>query len=179
MALPFKPKKLLSEQDVKRMLGIESFRQLDKKTTIEFISSISKMDPEVAVKAFEQFPEFGKIALGFAKETRETIASAFEASDKSSAAAISSVDTLIAVLSKELDKGELTMEERKHIIDTLSKLSDVIKDINKGNQKLIRDSLAIFATITGAVLLGAVAILGGNGRVQLPDFSDIGKDFKA
>lgn len=179
MALPFKPKRLLSEEDVKRMLGIENFRQLDKKTTIEFISSISQMDPEVAVKALEQFPELGKIALGIAKENREALVAAFEANDKSSAAALASIDSIIAALSKELDKDELTTEERKLIIDTLSKLAAEIKDIHKSNQKFFQGNLAIFATITGAVVLGAIAVLGGNGRIQLPDFSDINKNLKA
>ena len=141
MALPFKPKRLLSEEDVKHMLGIENFRQLDKKTTIEFISSISQMDPEVAVKALEQFPELGKIALGIAKENREALVAAFEANDKSSAAALASIDSIIAALSKELDKDELTTEERKLIIDTLSKLAAEIKDIHKSNQKFFEASV--------------------------------------
>ena len=178
MALPFKPKKLLSEEDVKRMLGIENFRQLDKKTTIEFISSISQMDPEVAVKALEQFPELGKISLEIAKENREALVAAFEANNKSSAAALASIDSIINALTKELDKDELTAEERRLIIETLSKLADEINDIHKRNQKFFQVNLAIFLSILSVITLGATAVLGGNGRVQLPDFSDISKNFK-
>ena len=68
MALPFKPKRLLSEEDVKHMLGIENFRQLDKKTTIEFISSISQMDPEVAVKALPKSTIFIRAIKGSSRE---------------------------------------------------------------------------------------------------------------
>lgn len=178
MALPFKPKKLLSEEDVKRMLGIENFRQLDKKTTIEFISSISQMDPEVAIKALEQFPELGKISIEIAKENREALVAAFEANDKSSAAALASIDAIIAALSKELDKDNLTTEDRRLIVDTLSKLAVEIKDIHKSNQKFFQSNIAIFASVTGAIVLGAIAVVGGNERFQLPDFSDINNAFK-
>ena len=51
---------LLSEQQVLRKLGIKDFRNMTKAKVIHLASMLDKMDPEVAKKALEQFPEFAK-----------------------------------------------------------------------------------------------------------------------
>ena len=63
-----KPARLMSEKEVLQKLGIPDFRHLSKKTAVQFISSIPQMDPEVAKKALDQFPELANMALGIAKE---------------------------------------------------------------------------------------------------------------
>ena len=54
-------KRTLSEQKVLKQLKIDNFRQLSKDTIMKFASSINQMDPEVAKKALEQFPEFATV----------------------------------------------------------------------------------------------------------------------
>ena len=53
---------LMSENDVKSMLGISDFRSISKDQIIQFVSSIPDMDKEVAIKCIEQFPEFEKFS---------------------------------------------------------------------------------------------------------------------
>ena len=48
----------LTEQKVLKELGIDDFRHLTKGKVITMASMLDKMDPEVAKKAIEQFPEF-------------------------------------------------------------------------------------------------------------------------
>ena len=173
MANLCKPKRLLDEDAVKKMLGIEDFRHLNKKSVVEFISAIPQMEPEVALKALEQFPELTNMALGIAKEYKESVIAAFDANDESSKATIATINAVIEVLSKELEKEELSPEERLHVIDCLSKLAQETREVHKDNQKFLLNGLTILAATVGTVILGAVAVLGANGRIQLPDIEDI------
>ena len=167
-----KPARLMSEQEVLKRLGIPDFRHLSKSTAIEFISSIPQMDKDVALKALDQFPELANVALGLAKEEKETLLAAFKANDESSKAALAVINAIIEVLTKQLEKDEASSEEKMQIVDSFIKLAEESRKINKDNQNFILKSLAIFATTVGAVFLGTVAVLGANGRAQLPDLSD-------
>ena len=48
----------LNEKRVLKKLGIDDFRHLTKDKVMEMASLLDKMDPEVAKKAIEQFPDF-------------------------------------------------------------------------------------------------------------------------
>ena len=50
--------KRITEEQVLKTLGIPDFRHMTKEKIIQFISVLPYMDPEVAKKALEQFPEF-------------------------------------------------------------------------------------------------------------------------
>ena len=50
----------LTEQKVLNKLGIEDFRHLTKDKVITMASMLDRMDPDVAKKALDQFPEFAK-----------------------------------------------------------------------------------------------------------------------
>ena len=50
--------KTLTEQKVLKKLGIPDFRHMTKDKVVRFASMLPKMNPEVAKKALEQFPEF-------------------------------------------------------------------------------------------------------------------------
>ena len=151
-----KPTRLMNEQEVLKHLGITDFRHLSKDTAIEFISSIPKMDNDVVLKALDQFPELANTALGLAKETKESLLAAFEANDKSSQAALTCINTVIDILTRELDKEELTPEEKLH----------------KDDQNFIINGFAILAATVTVLILGTVAVLGVNGKVGLPDLND-------
>lgn len=49
---------MMSEEKVLKKLDIADFRHLTKDKVIKMASMLDKMDPEVAKKALEQFPEF-------------------------------------------------------------------------------------------------------------------------
>ena len=55
--------KQLTEQQVLHKLEIPNFRHLTKDKVMTFASMLHNMDPIVAKKALEQFPEFAKMML--------------------------------------------------------------------------------------------------------------------
>lgn len=52
-----------SEIDVKKALGIDSFRNLSRENVMRFAALMPDMDKEIALKIVEQFPEFKAFAL--------------------------------------------------------------------------------------------------------------------
>lgn len=61
------PKRYLTEDSVKKILKIDSFRNMSKDKIMQFVSMIPYMDKDVAIAIINQFPEFadfGKILIG-------------------------------------------------------------------------------------------------------------------
>lgn len=165
-----KPQRLLSEERVKEMLGIEDFRHMTKQQAIEFVSAIPQMDPEVAVKALEQFPAMAELALGVVRENREAFAKALEANGQSSAAAYRIIDGIAETLANELGREDLTPEERMRIVEQLAQLPQIGERIHRDDQNFYLKALGIVGTVGCFAVAVCAAILGGNGRVQMPDF---------
>lgn len=168
---PFKkdnPIQLLSEDDVKGMLGIDDFRKVTKGQVVQLVSSLSQMDPEVAIKVVEQVPEMGKVALGMARELKEGYESGLKANGASSEATLKQIDAIIDILSEQLKNDGVTPEERIHIYNCLTKLADKSVEVHRMNQEFIMKGLKVVASFAGAALLGTVAVLGVNGKIELP-----------
>ena len=58
-----------TEQQVLKKLDISDFRHLTKEKVIAFATMVPKMNPEVAKKALEQFPNFASTSLDVLKES--------------------------------------------------------------------------------------------------------------
>lgn len=171
--LPFKretPIQLLSEDDVKKALGIDDFRKVTKGQVVQLVSSLSQMDPDVAVKVIEQVPGFTSAALDMAKEIREGYVVGLNANEESSKAALARIDAIIDILSEQLKNDGLTPEERMRIIECLNELAEKPVEIHRMNQGLILKGLSIVAGFAGAALLSAAALLGANGKVEFPNY---------
>ncbi|HIX30501.1 MAG TPA: hypothetical protein H9858_12615, partial [Candidatus Blautia stercoravium] len=73
----------LTEKKVLKKLGIDDFRHLTKEKVITMATMLDKMDPEVAKKALEQFPEFAKVSKDMLKEYKETLDKGLETNRES------------------------------------------------------------------------------------------------
>lgn len=52
----------MTEEKVLKKLGIDDFRHITKNKVIKMASMLDRVDPEVAKKAIEQFPDFSNTA---------------------------------------------------------------------------------------------------------------------
>ena len=66
-------KRMLTEQQVLKKMDIPDFRHVTKDKIITFASMLPNMDPEVAKKALEQFPDFAKTSLEVMKEYKALV----------------------------------------------------------------------------------------------------------
>ena len=61
-------KALVSVEEVKNALNIESFRNLSKDKVMEFVSLIPNIDKDLAIKIVEQFPSYADYSQNIVKQ---------------------------------------------------------------------------------------------------------------
>lgn len=88
----------LTEQKVLRKLNIEDFRHLTKDKIITMASMLDKMDPKVAKKALEQFPEFSNTAKEMLGAYKDTLDKGLESNRESVQSYYDSCKSIIEVL---------------------------------------------------------------------------------
>lgn len=161
--------KPMTEQKVLKKLGIENFRYLTKDKVITMASMLDKMDPEVAKKAIEQFPNFSETMKEILHEYKESLDKALETNAESVKSFYDSCDTILCSLQKELEKDGLTFEEKKYIIDKMMEVNRMKGEKDSENKKFIATMglLGTTAAIIGAVILSST--LGGNTKIEMQD----------
>ena len=115
---------LMTEYNVLKKLGINDFGQLKRENCMHFASILDKMDPKVAQKALEQFPEFAKTSKEILCEYRDIIDRGILSNDASMKAVYDAYNSIMVSLQKELDKDCLTFEEKKSILEKMEEIAD-------------------------------------------------------
>lgn len=147
------------EEDVKRALKINSFRNLSKDKVMQFASMIPYMDKDVAIAIINQFPvyaDFGKAAI---EQYSQTCKSILEGNRESQAATIKSYQYVLECLSREMDK-DISAQERKELTERMIDIADKIAEADKRNKEYLLESLK---TIGGVVLFVIIAVAGALG----------------
>lgn len=157
--------KPLTEQKVLKKLGIEDFRYLTKDKVITMASMLDKMDPDVAKKALEQFPEFSSAAKDVLNEYKAVLDEGLKANKESVQSYYDSCDSIIKSLQKQLDKKRLSGEERKHIIDKMIEVSQMMGVKDSENKKFLTAIATMAMVATGVVLTTLVAAIGGKTKI--------------
>lgn len=157
----------LSEKAVLKKLGIKDFRHLTKSKVIALASSLDKMDPEVAKKALEQFPDFSNAVKEVLSDYKESLHKAFVANSDSVKAYYDICNKIIESLQKELENEDLTFEQKKYIIGQMKEIADKVDKKDSENKKWIGSMWKIASVVIGVIGIGALAaVLGGSTRVE-------------
>lgn len=145
-----------TELQVLKKLDIPDFRHLTKDKVIAFASMIPRMDPEVAKKALEQFPNFASTSLDIMKEYRGIIETTLTDDRESTYKCYEMYDRVMDSLERILQEEELTFDEKTYILDQMKFVADEVsrKDSEKSNNRLK------ILGIAGGVAAGFVAVLG-------------------
>lgn len=165
--------KKLSEEKVLKLLKIEDFRHLSKDTVMRFASSIHRMDPEVAKKALEQFPNFADAVKEGISEYKDVAENVIKSSDKDHDKLIEMIDAENVQLIKMLDENKLELDEKFQIMDRLDKLQDKLASVNR-EMRIYR--LKVAGTFVAALTVSFFAlasILGGNSEISQKDDDDV------
>ena len=161
--------KMITEQQVKDALQIDSFRNLSKEKIMEFASLIPNMDKDVAISIINQFPAYAESSRKMLEQFKNVCDAALENNQDSQKDEILSYRKILDDLGGVLKKEELTPEERNRITEQMLEVADRISAKDTENKQFI-DNLVKYGTqlTAGALLLGAV-ILGVNVKgINLP-----------
>lgn len=159
-------RRTLTEKQVLKKLDIPDFRHLSKEKVMKFATMLPQMDPEVAKKALEQFPEFAKTIKEILKDHKEILEKGMVSNDKSIMSCYEVSSSIIASLQKELERDELTFEERKYIIDQMVVISKQMNEKDSENKKfIVLMSMAVGAVVTAGIRALASS-LGSNSQIE-------------
>ena len=103
--------KQLSEVQVLKALDIPDFRHITKDKVMSFASMLNNMEPEVAQKALEQFPEFAHMALEALQDYKGIVEKAQDNAAASSKLCLELYNEVIQALKACLSKEDIPFEE--------------------------------------------------------------------
>lgn len=153
--------KYASEDEVKKAIGIQTWRNLSKESIVKFAAMMPDMDKEVALKVIEKFPEFKAFALDALSQLEQFHKSTVRTNKQSQDQVHTAFQEVREALRSELDREDLSAEERYSIIERISATADREFEKDSENKQFLKglfDSGAMVAA--GAVILGVVFVGG-------------------
>lgn len=161
-------KKLLNEQQVLKELGVKDFRHVSKDKLMKFASMLGDMDPEVAKKALDQFPECAKTASEIVARYKDVAEKGITANEESEKEFYSACNRILDSLEKDLDRGGLTFEERNKITDKMIDVAERMSAKDQESKDFIRQVVFSVAGVAALGILTLGSVLGGNAEIHLP-----------
>lgn len=155
-------KTIVSVEQVKDALKIDSFRNISKDKIMEFVSLIPNMDKEVAIKVIEQCPAFTKFSESIVAQLNKLCDAALEKNDESQKLTIQAYKQILDDLSKQLSKESISKEERDQIIERMIEIADKISIKDSENKAFIDKMVKYGAGLAVGVLVIGATILGVN-----------------
>lgn len=164
---------LVSEQQVKNALKIDSFRNLSKDKIMEFVSLIPNMDKEVAIAIVNQFPEYVGLATSMVEQLNVICDDILSNNDASQKEVVSAYKKILDDLGEILKKDNISEDQRQQITKDMIDIADRISAKDTENKKFLERIYKYGASIIGGALILGAVILGVNVKgKQLPCLDD-------
>lgn len=161
--------KMLTEKQVLKKLGIGDFRHLTKEKVVKMASMLDKMDPEVAKKALEQFPNFSNTMKEIFVEYKLSLDKALDSNDASVKTYYDSCDAIISACERELDKEDLTFDQRREIVEQMILVARMKGEKDSENKKFIATLAVAGAAALGVTAVTLLTALGGKTDIDIDD----------
>lgn len=152
---------LNSEEDVKKALNIDSWRNLSKDKLLAFVAEMPHMDHEVALKVIEQFPDFKSLVGETLSSFEQRYESAQKFSWKSQKKVHDAFKFYRETLNRELERENLSVEERFSILEMLRQAVAMESEKDSEHKAFTIKLVTIAATVGVAAIGTAIAALGG------------------
>lgn len=144
-----------TEKQILKKLDIPDFRHLTKDKVIAFASMVPNMQPEVAKKALEQFPNFASTSLDIMQEYKTIFEEAI-ADGREGAQVTYEMYRRIMDSDQKMLENELSFEQEMIILDHMKETADAVASFNLERTQNRMKLLAL----AGGVATAAIAILG-------------------
>ena len=164
---------MMSEAKVLKKLDIADFRHLTKDKVIKMASMLDKIDPEVAKKALEQFPEFANTTKEMLTEYKVSLDNGLESNNESVKAVYDTYNAIITSLQKELENENLTFEQKKYIIEQMKDVTEKVDKKDTENKRFIAYMATLATIVVGGTVAVLASVLGGNTQIETDDIDKI------
>ncbi len=151
---------LISEQQVKDALNIESFRNLSKDKIMEFVTLIPMMDKDVALSIINQFPTYSEMAKCMVERLTHTCDTVIADNSKSQTEVFSAYRKVLDDLGELLKREDISPEERDSISNKMIEIADKISRKDTENKSFLAWITRNKEYVIGTALVLGAAILG-------------------
>lgn len=160
---------LVTEEDVKKYLGIPDFRHASKDVLVKFVSSIPYINKEVAVKIIEQYPAFNTCAQAFVQHYTALCEKMLIDNNKSVEAAMKGYQTTLDTISEMTKLETISADDRHHFAESMVSIADKMASLDAENKQHQVEMARIYGFLVGICILFGSAILGVNvSGVKIP-----------
>lgn len=158
---------LIDEKAVLEKLNISDFRHLTKNNVIDLATELHNVEPEVAMKILEQFPEFSKVLSEVLQEYRQQLDAILQSENTSEKDFINVSNREIDILEGLLTK-HLSFDEKIEILDRIDKVRQDIMDHQSEKRHFLMGLVKAGVTAIGIIVAGALGALGVNVHKNTP-----------
>lgn len=160
--------KYTNENEVKKALGIESFRNLKKDDIVQFFTMLPDIDKEVSLKIIDQFPNFKEYALTAVEGFQETTKGLLNSNIQSQENLHTAWQDVRRILEAQLKNPDTTSEEKLRYAEMIMETVRQESAKDSENKSFLTDFMDKSGRILGGVLMaGIVAIAGVGGMKHL------------
>ena len=156
----------LSEAQVLKKLDIADFRHMTKDKVMSMATMLDKMDPEVAKKALEQFPEFASTMRQILSDFKKSLDEGMRQNAEGVKSYYDACDAIITSCQKELEKENLSFAERRYILEQMVQVVKMKGEKNSEDKNFIVRMSVLSLTAVGLTACALLAILGGNFQID-------------
>jgi len=158
-----------SEDELKKALEIDSWRNLSKDKIVKFAAMMPDMSTELATKVLEHFPDFKKLASETLDRLERQHSDTLRGNSDSQEQVHDAFQEVREALRNELEREDLTPERRAELLEQI---------LETGNREFAKDSenkrflsgLFDKATVAGVAVVGlAVVFVGGKVLLEQGD----------
>lgn len=161
--------KLMTEQEVLEKLNIKDFRHMSKdKVIAAFSSMLPNMSPEVALKVLDQFPSYSQTMTDVATQYKNILVNCVDSGSVSTKQSIIICQTVIDALKAQLDKDDISFEERKFYVEQMQQTARTVQEINSEHHSFLAKCIGYGLLALAFVGGGLAAALGGNMDLRAP-----------
>ena len=164
--------KYKNELQIKKAMGIESWRNLSKDKVIRFAALMPDMDKEVMMEIIKAFPEFTKYGNDLLESLKETIQRSMDKNSEDYRMGLAIIQETQAICKEQLNRTDLSNEERMLIWKNLMEVTKMVPVMDKENKKFYEFLNNKYFKATAAALCAALVFIGG--KVVLDQFTEQG-----
>lgn len=172
-----KPKQPLTEEQVLKRLNIKDFRHLSKDKVMKFASMLPYIDPEVAKKALDQFPEYAKSVTEMVKSYQGVIEKSFEKNENSQNAYYNACNQIIEELKRQLADTDITFEEQQTINNEMIQIAQMMSEKDTENKQHLIQMAQKFGVVVLGFAVVIASVLGSNIQINQGDNSGNSSDY--
>ncbi|MFE9185345.1 hypothetical protein ACFYMB_18705 [Micromonospora haikouensis] len=155
-----------SEDEIKKALNIDSWRNLSKDKVVKFAAMMPDMGADVAMKIIEQFPKFKEFAVDTLNVLEREHGSTLDSNARSQERVHAAYQEIREVLKGQLEREDLSADDRRFLIEQLMETGEKESERDTENKQFLDGLFQKVLVGAGAVVAAGLVFVGGKIMVE-------------